>query len=263
MASNVWNPWHGCIKKSEGCDNCYVYFFDEQRGCDASKIYKIKNNFNYPTQRDKNGQYKIKSGEEIATCLTSDFFLEEADAWRNEAWDIIKQRSGVVFFIITKRPERILKCLPKDWGDGWENVFINATCENQKRFDERVPILLDLPLKHRGIIIAPFIGEVSILKYINGSNACLIHQIVVSGENYEKARVLKYNWVKKIHDECVELNISFRIKDIGMNFEKDGKIYNIFSKKKRDEITKRSGLDFIGREYKFNLVNIDRDLFDF
>lgn len=261
MASNIWNPWHGCIKKSEGCNNCYVYFFDKQRGCDANKIYKIKNNFNYPLQRDKNGQYKIKSGEEIKTCLTSDFFLEEVDIWRDSVWNIIKQRPDVIFFIITKRPERILQNLPKDWGSGWENVFINTTCENQKRFDERVPILLNLPLKHRGIIIAPFIGEVSILKHINNNNAHLIHQVVVGGENYEHARVLRYNWVKKIYDECVNLNISFKFKDIGMNFEKDGKIYNIVNKKKRDEITKRSGLNFIGREYKINLTNIEPDLF--
>ena len=262
MISNIWNPWHGCTKKSEGCDNCYVYFFDEQRGCDASKIYKIKNNFNYPIQRDKNGQYKIKSGEEIGTCLTSDFFLEEADIWRNEAWDIIKQRPDVIFFIITKRPERILQCLPNGWGDGWENVFINATCENQKRFDERVPILLNLPLKHRGIIIAPFIGEVSILKHINNNNAHLINHITVAGENYEKARIIKYNWVKKVYDECVKLNISFEFRDSGTHFEMNGKIYNIISKNKRVEIAKRSGLNFIGMEHKFKLVNIERDLFD-
>lgn len=23
---DIWNPWHGCIKKSEGCHHCYMYF---------------------------------------------------------------------------------------------------------------------------------------------------------------------------------------------------------------------------------------------
>ena len=44
-------------------------------------------------------------------------------------------------------------CLPKDWGDGWENVFFHVTCENQKRVEERIPILMDLPFKHKGIMV--------------------------------------------------------------------------------------------------------------
>lgn len=120
---DIWNPWHGCVKKSEGCQNCYMYFLDRQRNADGQKIYRVKNNFDYPLHKDKNGAYKVRSGEQIRVCMTSDFFLEEADAWRSEAWKIIKQRPDVVFFLLTKRPERAAFCLPPDWGDGWENVF--------------------------------------------------------------------------------------------------------------------------------------------
>ena len=55
--------------------------------------------------------------------MTSDFFLAEADEWRSEVWKIIKQRSDVLFFLLTKRPERVEQHLPPDWGKGWENVF--------------------------------------------------------------------------------------------------------------------------------------------
>ena len=102
---DIWNPWHGCIKKSEGCKHCYMYFLDKQRNVDGSKIYRVKNNFNYPLHKDTNGSYKIKSGECLRVCLTSDFFLEEADIWRDEVWAIIKQRPDVGFFLLTKRPE--------------------------------------------------------------------------------------------------------------------------------------------------------------
>ena len=54
----------------------------------------------------------------IRICMTSDFFLEEADGWRDEAWEIMKIRSDVIFYLLTKRPERVEKCLPSDWGDG-------------------------------------------------------------------------------------------------------------------------------------------------
>ena len=126
---DIWNPWHGCVKCSEGCQNCYMYFLDRMRDQNGAEIYKTKNGFSYPLQKDRTGHYKIQSGEQIRVCMTSDFFLEEADPWRAEAWDIMRQRSDVVFFLLTKRPQRVRECLPPDWGSGWDNIFFNVTCE--------------------------------------------------------------------------------------------------------------------------------------
>lgn len=75
---DIWNPWHGCVHISPGCANCYMYTLDQQRGKSGADIYRT-NNFNYPLQRDRYGNYKIKSGELIRVCMTSDFFLEEAE----------------------------------------------------------------------------------------------------------------------------------------------------------------------------------------
>ena len=98
---DIWNPWHGCVKCSEGCQNCYMYFLDRMRDQNGAEIYKTKSGFSYPLQKDRTGHYKIQSGEQIRVCMTSDFFLEEADPWRVEAWDIMRQRSDVVFFLLT------------------------------------------------------------------------------------------------------------------------------------------------------------------
>ena len=76
--------------------------------------------------RDRTGAYKIPSGETVYTCFSSDFFLEEADPWREEAWRMIRERSDLFFFIVTKRIHRAEECLPEDWGSGWENVAINV-----------------------------------------------------------------------------------------------------------------------------------------
>ena len=48
---DIWNPWHGCIKKSEDCVNCYMYFLDKMRDQDGSHIYRTKAGFNYPFKR--------------------------------------------------------------------------------------------------------------------------------------------------------------------------------------------------------------------
>jgi hypothetical protein len=62
-----------------------MYFLDRMRGQDGGRIYRTKAGFRYPVQRDREGRYKIQSGELIRVCMTSDFFLEEADPWREEA----------------------------------------------------------------------------------------------------------------------------------------------------------------------------------
>ena len=192
---DIWNPWHGCVKCSEGCEHCYMYFLDRMRDRDGSDIYRTKAGFTYPLQKRRDGRYKIQSGEMIRVCMTSDFFLEEADGWRDEAWEIMRERSDVVFFLLTKRPQRVRDCLPWDWGDGWENIFFHVTCENQKRADERVPILLDLPFKHKGVMCAPLIGPVSLEKYLGCGQ---IQQVICGGEDYDGARPCDFAWVKEL-----------------------------------------------------------------
>ena len=99
---DIWSPWHGCIKISEGCAHCYMYFLDKVHGNkNGSEIYKTKN-MRYPLMKNKDGSYKIKSGEQIRVCMSSDFFLEEADSWREEAWDIMRIRKDVFFFFLLK-----------------------------------------------------------------------------------------------------------------------------------------------------------------
>ena len=247
---DIWNPWHGCVKKSEGCQNCYMFFLDRQRGSSGDKIFKVKNNFDYPLQKDKTGAYKVKSGEQIRVSMTSDFFLEEADVWRPQAWEIIKNRPDVVFFLLTKRPERVREHLPKDWGEGWENVFFNVTCENQQRADERIPILFELPFKHKGIMVAPFVGPVSIAPYLQKG---IIEQVVAGGENYDGSRPLCYEWVKTLFDECVAADVTFCFMETGTYFIKDGKTYHIPDKRRQSEQAYKSGLQYQGKKQNFKL----------
>jgi protein gp37 len=229
-----------------------MYFLDRVRDKNGRDIYKTKGSFNYPLQKDKFGNYKVKSGEQIRVCMTSDFFLEEADEWRNEAWDIMSRRKDVVFFLLTKRPERVLKCLPKNWGDGWENIFFNVTCENQRRADERIPIMFKLPFKHKGIMCAPLIGEVSIEKYLSDGQ---IEQVLCGGENYDGARVCNFDWVKKLRGECEAHNVTFCFIETGTNFLKDGKIYRMPKKQVQSQMAYKSRMSFQGKEMTFKLTD--------
>ena len=156
---DIWNPWHGCKKCSEGCQNCYMYYLDAQRDKDGGEIYQTKAGFRYPLSKTRSGEYKVRSGEMLRVCMTSDFFLEEADSWRDEAWDIIHQRPDVKFFLLTKRPQRVADHLPKDWGDSWENVVFNVTCENQHRTDAFLEAQKRLTLEGNIVISVGLFGH--------------------------------------------------------------------------------------------------------
>lgn len=248
---DIWNPWHGCVKISEGCEHCYMYYLDRIRDKNGSDIFRT-GGFDYPLSTDRKGCYKIQSGEMLRVCMTSDFFLEEADKWREEAWDIIRLRSDVVFYLLTKRPNRVGRCLPRDWGGGWENVFFNVTCENQRRANERIPLLLELPFRHKGIMCAPFIGEVRIGRYLADGQ---IEQVVCGGENYDGARPCNYDWVKSLRAECEEHNVSFTFIETGTKFIKDGRLYTLPSKRLQSEMAYKSGISCSGKPINFILKN--------
>ncbi len=247
---DIWNPWHGCIKCSEGCEHCYMYYLDRTRDKFGGDIYKTKNGFNYPLQRKKDGRYKIQSGEQIRVCMTSDFFLEEADVWRDEAWEMMRRRSDVRFFLLTKRPQRVFDCLPKNWGDGWENIFFNVTCENQRRAAERIPILKQLPFRHKGIMCAPLIGEIDLEPFLGDGQ---IEQVICGGENYGGARPCNYDWVKKLRRACETHQISFCFIETGSVFIKDGKTYLLEDKRLQSEMAYKSGISYSGKPIVFDL----------
>lgn len=219
-----WNPWHGCRKCSPGCQNCYVYYLDRLHGIDARVITRSKTSFDLPLKKDRHGAYKVPSGYELATCFTSDFFLEDADQWRDEAWDIIRRRKDVTFFICTKRIERFQFCVPDDWQDGYENVSLAVTCENQQKADERMPIFLDVKARRKSVLVAPILEKVDLSPYLAGGG---IDMVSVGGESYENARVCNFDWVKSIKRTCDKYGVAFDFHQTGSNFVMDGRHYRI------------------------------------
>lgn len=232
----LWNPWHGCIKYSEGCKNCYVYRIDKLAGRQSNVIHRNAD-FDMPVKRTRGGEYKVRSGDTVYTCLSSDFFLEEADIWRREAWSIIAARPDVNFVIITKRILRFYEKLPEDWESGYDNVTVACTCENQIRADERLPFFLELPIKHKMIICEPLLERVELLPYLEGGG---IESVIAGGESgdFNVARPLDYDWILGIRDACIMTGTSFTFKQTGANFVKNGKLYQIERKDQHTQAKK-------------------------
>lgn len=233
----MWNLWHGCHKVSEGCQHCYVYRGDILRGVDSNLVYKTKS-FNLPLSRKRNGEYRIPAGTTLMTCFTSDFFIEEADAWRADAWSMMRTRSDLGFFIVTKRPGRIAGCLPENWGEGYDNVIICCTVENQRQVDFRLPIFKSLPIKHKCLISEPLLSSVDLSPWLDS----WVEGVTVGGESGENARACNFDWVMQIHDDCLRAGVHFHFKQTGANFVKDGRCYKVERRFQMSQ-ARRAGID--------------------
>lgn len=233
----MWNPWRGCHKVSEGCTYCYIHVADQKKNINSDKIVRL-NEFDKPVLRDKNGHYSIKSGTTVYVCFSSDFLLEEADKWRDECWEMIKERGDLLFIFLTKRIERFMDCIPSDWNDGYDNVIVGVSVENQKNVDDKLSILSQVPIKHKNIILQPLIENVNIEPYLNG-----IELVLVGGESGVDARPLDYQWVLQIRELCIKKHVDFEFRQTGSYLIKDGTTHKIHPWKQSSQ-AKKANINF-------------------
>lgn len=206
---------------SEGCRNCYIYGKSWRGELPVPEIVKTPD-FDLPVKRLKDGSWKVKSGR-VWMGFRSDFFLEEADPWRTEAWDMMRERSDLEFFMITKRIDRLAECVPHDWGEGWDNVTICCTMESQEEADRRMPIYMNAPLKHRIIACEPLLGAVDLTRWLDGR----VEQVVCGGESGKNARQCDYDWILSLRRQCAEAGVPFRYRQTGSLLLKDGVVHKI------------------------------------
>lgn len=193
-----------------------------------------------PVARNRKGEYKIPGGEVVWTCFSSDFLVSAADAWRDEAWDMMRVRSDLRFLFITKRIDRLADCLPGDWGtEGYENVTICCTVENQDRADFRIPIYKAAPVRHKVIICEPLLGPMDLRQWLD---AGWVEEVIAGGESGTDARVCDYEWVLSLREQCREAGVAFKFRQTGALLRKDGRLYRI-PRRFQHAQARRAGID--------------------
>ena len=238
-----WEPWTGCYKISDGCTNCYFYGpFSKRYG--QNTVHQT-DEFDKPIAKTTKGSHKIQSGKIVATCFASDFFIAEADEWRAEAWAMIKKRTDLDFLILTKRIDRFNVSLPTDWGDGYDNVNIGCTIENQELADYRLPLFLSYPIKRRFIATAPLLGAIDLSAYLDG-----IEHVTVGGETGREARICDYDWVLDIREQCAKAGKTFWFKNTGSFFRYNGTIQKI-NPFKQSSMAKELGINILNGKKLF------------
>jgi protein gp37 len=247
----TWNPWQGCERVSPGCDHCYMFREMRRYGKDPDTVVRSSaQTFNKPLRWEREACAAMGApGVErpahprgyrpplVFLASWSDFFIREADPWRDEAWSIIQRCPSLVFQILTKRHARIAKNLPIDWTigitadasapgrwtpgrNGYPNVALGVTCEDQSWAERRWEALAAVPARWRFISHEPALGSLKV--------HTLIHQtgvrpdwIITGGESNPGARAYDFRWARQLIEEGKEYGIPIFVKQ-GGDVARDG-----------------------------------------
>jgi protein gp37 len=106
------------------------------------------------------------------------------------------------WLLLTKRPQNIRKMLPDDWGDGYRNVWLGVTAENQAYFDQRWSILQRIPAAVRFISYEPAVGPLR-----SPRSGPIPDGIISGGESGGGARPLDPQWIRDIIADCRRLGV--------------------------------------------------------
>lgn len=257
-ADSTANLWIGCVEVTPACDHCYARELAERYGwttwggprvyCKAGwalarKFQRAANR--HVVQGGLVGGVDPELGRRRRVFVNSlsDFFdNHKTVTWRDEAWQLFRECPDVIFMLLTKRPENIRKMLPADWGDGWDNVWIGTTVEDQKRAEHRVPHLLNIPAVMRFLSLEPLLGDVDLRSIrvrdpaggfllldalagyvrpfdrkepIGGEVVNRIGWVVAGGESGAKARISNPRWFCRLRDDCAQTSIPFHFKQWG------------------------------------------------
>jgi protein gp37 len=207
----TFNPWTGCNAVSPGCNPCYA---DEQLTRQQGRNFNIlalTQTWSMP--RKLNAIARSTGAEAICfVCSLSDFFHAGADQWRSDVWRIIKECPNVNFMLLTKRPERIVDCLPTDWGEGknYPGAWLGTSVENADVLG-RVDFLRAIPCSLRFLSIEP------LMESVGGINLDGIGWVAVGGTSGPKYKEypMKMNWAAEVHDLCRQHEIPFLFKQAG------------------------------------------------
>jgi protein gp37 len=242
----TWNPvaafdrttkkrgWF-CIKKSEGCRNCYAEAMNKWRG----------NGLSYSAGNLKHIEFKLvnlnlplrwKRSRNIFVNSMTDLFLPAIpDNYIEKIFNVMYEASWHGFQILTKHPDRMYDFISRSAflsNAPLGNVSLGVSCETQKEFDERWPWLRQTPAAIRSLSLEPLLGPIDaraalIADHYNCEEGTrddptpihrcwpIADQLIVGGESGPKARPTHPDWVRSLRNQCLKAGKPFFFKQWG------------------------------------------------
>lgn len=196
------NFWWGCHKVSEECRHCYIAGIMRRGGYEPFHGPMKTKSWTNPSRWQRDAE-RLGRRYRVFTCSMSDFFHPEADQWRPEAWDVIRNCANLDWLILTKRPELIRDRLPKDWGAGYSNVWLGVTAGCRKSL-KRVEILSSIPAAVRFISAEPLLEKLDLRRSLQ----CM-DWVITGCERAKKGvrRLMELDWIRDIDNQCVSAGV--------------------------------------------------------
>lgn len=217
----TWNPVTGCTPISEGCEHCYAKRMATRLrgrcGYPAGAPFLVK------VRPDRyNEPFGWRKSKKIFVCSMGDLFHEDVPfPWINEVFSVIQRCTHHRFMVLTKRPERMRNYISKvlqvrGWPESdipFPNVWMGITAETQRRADERIPVLLEIPAARRFVSVEPMLGPVDLSQWLGRSGG--LDWVICGGETGPGARPVHPDWVRSLRDQCQIAGVPFFFKSWG------------------------------------------------
>ncbi len=225
---STFNPWVGCTKISRAarapsaCDFCYAEGWAKRSG-----HVKWGNN---PRRRTTESywqaplkwnaaatEFRLKHGhrQRIFCASLADVFDNQVDrVWRSDLWRLIRECDQLDWQLLTKRPQNISKMLPKDWGQGYANVWLGTTAEDAAAYQQRGAHLLAVPAVVHFVSYEPAMGPLGALS-ITGR---VPDWLIIGGESgvaLSRTRPTHPQWARDAIAECARVGTASFLKQWG------------------------------------------------
>lgn len=232
----TWNWLQGCVKKTikiegqvklrEECRNCYMYRDKKRYGKRPEIVVRsAPATFNKPLKLQAEVEAGLRPNFQdrlVFACSWSDWNNPEGDAWRPEAWDIVRRCKDLIFQILTKLPERMNDHLPPFWDEIKDRCWVGVSCGYQEAADQMIPALLEIPAPIRFLSCEPLLGPLNIREFLYESGIPVpwqsfgkSHWVIGGGESGPNARPCHPEWARGLRNQCQEARVPFFWKQWG------------------------------------------------
>lgn len=218
---STFNPWHGCMKVSPGCTNCYAEAQDRRfgpshwgPGSDRKPMSE-----KYWTQPQRWNEEAKQSGKvhRVFCASMADVFEGHKQTLEHlsRLFDLIIATPYLTWQLLTKRPENILGLVPKSWRELFpSNVWMGTSAENQEELEKRIEHLIHVPAHVLYLSCEPLLGPLTLPVDVN-DGAGFVDWIIAGGESGPRARPMHPDWVRSLRDQCQVTGTAFFFKQWG------------------------------------------------
>jgi protein gp37 len=233
---NTFNAAMGCMKISPGCKNCYAETLTKNRmglhlwgPADMTARQRTT-----PANWRKPLQWNAEAGRtgrrRLVFCGSLFDWAEEhpqIDALRPDLWNLIRATPMLDWQLLTKRASRIWELLPKDWHDGYPNVWLGVSIENDEYTYRANAYLNEIPATVRFVSFEPALGPLTSL------DTSRVDWLIYGGESGPGWRDEDKQWARDIRRRCDRTGTAFFHKQSAaprteMGIELDGQIVRAY-----------------------------------